>query len=90
LNVYCSPTDLAPTEKPNGVIPELERMTPKTPKTPKHKSRADRGLFLDLEADTEADADAIVTPKKVNKGKAKAVDLPEDPAPKVCYNFIAQ
>jgi len=32
--------------------------------------------------------------KKVDKGKAKAINLPNDRnadlAPKVCYNFIAQ
>ena len=48
---------------------------------------------VDLEADLEADVDPIVAPKKADKGKAKAVNLPnsldEDPAPKVCYDFIA-
>ena len=64
---------MALTEKPNGVIPELEQ------KTPKHKSNANRDLYLDSEADSEAesevDVDAIVAPNKVDKGKAKAVNL---------------
>jgi len=75
---------MALTEKPNGVISELEQ------KTPKCKSNADRDLYLDL----EVDVDAIVAPNKVDKGKAKAVNLPnslnENPTPKVCYDFIAQ
>jgi len=83
---------MALTEKPNGVIHELEQ------KTPKCKSNANRDLYLDLEADLEADSevdvDAIVTPNKVDKGKAKAINLPnslnENPTPKVCYDFIAQ
>jgi len=87
---------VALTEKPNGVIPELEQ------KTPKRKSNADRDLYLDLEADSEADleadsevdVDAIIAPNKVDKGKAKAINLPnslnENPTPKVCYDFIAQ
>ena len=79
---------MALTEKLNGVIPELEQ------KTPKCKSNADRDLYLDPEADLEADVDAIVTPNKVDKGKTKAVNLPnspnESPTPKVCYDFIAQ
>jgi len=83
---------MALTEEPNRVIPELEQ------KTPKCKSNANRDLYLDLEADLEADLevdlDAIVAPNKVDKGKAKAVNLPnslnENPTPKVCYDFIAQ
>jgi len=83
---------MALTEKLNRVIPELEQ------KTPKRKSNANRDLYLDLEADLEADlevdVDAIVAPNKVDKGKAKAVNLPnslnENPTLKVCYNFIAQ
>jgi len=79
---------MALTEKPNGVIPELEQ------KTLKCKSNANRDLYLDLGADSDADVEAIVTSKKVDKGKAKAINLPnslnEDPTPKVCYDFIAQ
>ena len=75
---------MALTEKLNRVIPELEK------KTPKCKSNADRDLYLD----SEVDVDAIVTPNKVDKGKAKAVNLPnslnESPTLKVCYDFIAQ
>jgi hypothetical protein len=37
-------------------------------------------------------ANTTVTPKMVDKGKAKAVDLDlnEGPAPRVCDNFITQ
>ena len=88
FNVHCSPTDTAPAEKPKRVIPKSEWMTPRC------KPKPNRDLYSDSEAYLEADLDAIVTPKKVDKGKARAVNLPnslnEDPAPKVCHNFIAQ
>ena len=92
LNVHCSPTDMAPTEKLNGVAPELEQMTPK------HKSQTDRDPYLeseaDLEANLEADLEVDVRPKKVDKGKGKAIYLPngrnEEPTPKVCYDLMAQ
>ena len=92
LNVYSSPTDTELTEMPKGVIPELGQLTPK------RKRKADRDPYLDLDADLDVDSDADVVTmaasKKVDKGKAKAINLPnspnEDPAPKVCYHFIAQ
>ena len=88
FNVHRSPTDTAPAEKPKRVIPESERMTPRC------KPKPNRDPYSDSEAYLEADLDAIVAPKKVDKGKARAVNLPnslnEDPAPKVCHNFIAQ
>ena len=88
LNLQCSPTDTVPTEKPNTVIPESEPMTLKP------KPMTDRHTDSDLDFDGDAGASAMVTPQKVNKGKGKAVVLPdnhnEDPAPKVCYNFFVQ
>lgn len=60
--------------------------------TPKCQPKASRDLYSDSEVDSEADLEdlgAMVAPKKVDKGKSKAVDL-EDPTPKVCYHFIAQ
>ena len=88
LNSQCSPTDTAPTEKPNAVIPESEPMTLKAnPTTNRHTD-------LDLDLDGDAGASATVTPQKVNKGKGKAVVLPdnrdENPTPKVSYSFIVQ
>ena len=80
----CSPTDKAPTEKPRLVIHKSEPMAP--------KPKADTDSDTDSGAD--ANAGAMVTLKKMDKGKAKAIDLPNnrnaDPAPKVHYNFIAQ
>ena len=95
LNVHCSHTDMAPTEKSNRVAPELERMTPK------HKSQtgdpyleSEADSEADSEANSEADSEVDVRPKKVDKGKGKAIYLPngrnEEPAPKVCYDLMAQ
>ena len=88
FNVHHSPTDTAPAEKLKRVIPKSEWMTPRC------KPKPNRDLYSDSEAYSEVDLDAIVTPKKVDKGKARAVNLPnslnEDPAPKVCHDFIAQ
>ena len=57
------------------------------------KSNSDVNVNVGAGADVHVDPEIIVTPKKVNKGKAKAVDLPdghnEDP-PMVCYKFITQ
>jgi hypothetical protein len=81
LNVQRSPTDKAPTENPRAVNPESEPVTPE----PKPDTDTDSGDNVDL------DVDAMVTLKKVDKGKGKAVDLPEnleDPAPRVCYNQL--
>jgi len=88
LNSQCSPTDTAPTEKPNAVIPESELMTLKAnPMTNRHTDS-------DLDLNGDASASATVTPQKVNKGKGKAIVLPdnhnEDPTPKVHYSFIVQ
>ena len=86
--MYCSPTDTVPTEKPKGVIPKSAQTDPK------HKHRAGRVLSLDSDSDEDSEAvvDAMVTPKKVDKGKAKATTqrngLHEDPAPKVCYTLL--
>ena len=81
FNVHCSPTDTAPAEKLKRVIPESEWMTPRC------KPKPNRDLYSDSEAYLEVDLDAIVTLKKVDKGKARAINLPnslnEDPAPKV-------
>ena len=78
---------MTPTEKPKRVITESEQMSPK------HKSKADRDLYLESE-DSEVEVDAVVAPKRVDKGKGKATDLSnslnEAPAPKVCYAIIAQ
>src|SRR5882757_9796353 len=84
LNLWHSPTDKAPTEKPRLVIHKSEPMAP--------KPKADMDTDTDLGAN--ADASAMVTLKKVPKGKAKATNLPNDcnadTSPKVHYNFIAQ
>ena len=80
--MYCSPTDTTLTEKRKGVIPKSAQMNPK------HKHRAGRVLSSDSEADSEAVVDALVTPKKVDKGKAKATTLHNDPAPKVRYPLL--
>jgi hypothetical protein len=81
--MQCSPTDKAPTENSRVVNPELEPVTPK----PKPNTDTNLGDNVDLDVDT------MVTLKKVDKGKAKAVNLPEnleDPAPRVCYNPLTQ
>ena len=70
FNVHCSPTDTAPAEKPKRVIPKSEWMNPRC------KPKPNRDLYSDSEAYLEADLDAIVAPKKVDKGKARAVNLP--------------
>jgi len=88
LNSQCSPTDTAPTEKPNAVIPESEPMTLKP------KPMTNRYTDSDLDLNGDASASTTFTPQKVNKGKGKAVVLPDnrdkDPTPKVHYNFIVQ
>ena len=89
--MYCSPTDTAPTETQKGVIPKSAQMNPKH----KHKASRVPSSDEDSDEDSEAVVDAMVTPKKVDKGKAKATTLRnglyEDPAPKVCtLPFIAQ
>jgi len=47
-----------------------------------------------LDLDGDAGASATVTPQKVNKGKGKAIVLPdnrdENPTPKVSYSSIVQ
>ena len=86
FNMYCSPTDTALAEKQKGVIPKSAQTNPK------HKHRAGRVPSSDSDEDSEAVVDAMVTPKKVDKGKAKATTLHsglhEDPAPKVCYLLL--
>ena len=81
FNVHCSPTDTAPAKKLKRVIPEPERMTPRC------KPKPNRDPYSDSEAYSEVNLDAIVALKKVDKGKARAVNLlnslNEDPAPKV-------
>ena len=69
FNVHHSPTDTAPAEKPKRVIPESEQMTTRC------KPKPNRDPYSDSEAYLEADLDAIVAPKKVDKGKARAVNL---------------
>jgi hypothetical protein len=83
LNVQCSLTDKAPTENPRAVNPKLEPVTPE----PKPNTDTNSGDNVNIDVDT------MVTLKKVDKGKAKAIDLPEnleDPAPRVCYNLLTQ
>jgi hypothetical protein len=81
LNVQHSLTDKAPTENPRVVNPKSEPVTPK----PKPDTNTNSGDNVNL------NVNAMVTLKKVDKGKGKAIDLPEnleDPAPRVCYNQL--
>jgi len=62
--------------------------------TLKANPMTNRHTDLDLDLNGDASASAMVTPQKVNKGKGKAIILPdnrnEDPTPKVHYSFIVQ
>ena len=73
-----------------GARAQLE-LVPVTHK-PKRKAHTYMDSDSDVDYKAEANADAIVTPRKADKGKAKAVDLPEDlygsPVLRVCSNFL--
>ena len=99
--VYLFLIDGSPTEKPRPepeleLVPATHKPKPKPkpkPKTkPKTKPKAHTYMDLDSGFNAEASTNAVAALKKTDKGKAKAIDLPEDlyesPTLKVCLNML--
>ena len=92
--VYIVLTNKPPTEKPRAVTPALVLVLvpPKPKPKPKMLLFMDSDSDLDLNSDSNSSANAAVSLKKLDKGKGKATDPPEDlnegPAPRVHTTFL--
>ena len=97
--VYLFLTDGSPTEKPRlelelELVPASHKPKPKPKPKPKTKPKTNAHTYMDLDLgfNAEASTNAMAALKKMDKGKAKAIDPPEDlyesPTLKVCPNML--
>ena len=93
--MYILLTSKLPTEKPKAIEPDPNL----TLVSSKHKRKKQPYVDLDSDIDVPPDAnsgsDAIITQKKADKDKAKAIDQLEGdlnggPATRVCYQLFTQ
>ena len=95
--VYLFLIDRSPTEEPRPepepeLVPVTHKPNPKPKTKPKTKPKARTYMDSDSGFDAEANTNAAVALKKADKGKAKAIDPPEDlyesPTLEVCPNLL--
>ena len=93
--MYILLTSKLPTEKPKAIEPDPNL----TLVSSKHKCKKQPYVNLDSDIDVPPNAnsgsDAIITWKKADKDKAKAIDQLEGdlnggPATRVCYQLLTQ
>ena len=92
--MYILLTSKPPTERPRAIDPEPDQTLASPKRKPKNHPHVDLDVDIDVYADSDSGPDAIVTRKKADKGKAKAIDQPEGdlnggPTARVCYSRLS-
>ena len=97
--VYLFLTDGSPTEKPRlelepELVPASHKPKPKPKPRTKPKTKPNARTYMDPDSgfNAEASTNAMAALKKMDKGKAKVIDPPEDlyecPTLKLCPNML--